>query len=100
MVLFYFLLPFYSIAILVDGRVILSPSFIYLSNYGFVSVWAPLVAQMVKNLLSMQEVPYLGQGDPLEEGMATHSSILAWRILWPEEPGRLPSIRLQRIGHN
>ena len=41
-----------------------------------------MVAQMVKNLLAVQEtwVPYLGQEDPLEEGMATHSSILAWRI--------------------
>ena len=38
--------------------------------------------------------------DPLEEGMATHSSILAWRIPWIEEPGRLQSIRSQRIGHN
>ena len=45
-------------------------------------------------------VQFLGQGDPLEEGMATHSSILAWRIPWTEEPGGLQSIRLQRIGHN
>ena len=42
----------------------------------------------------------LGWEDPPEEGMATHSSILAWRILWTEEPGRLQSIGLQRIGHN
>ena len=51
---------------------------------------------MVKNLLAMQEtqemqVPSLGPEDPLEEGMATHSSILAWRIPWTEEPGRLQS---------
>ena len=38
--------------------------------------------------------------DPLEEGMATHSSILAWRILWTEEPGRLQSIVLQRVRHD
>ena len=42
----------------------------------------------------------LGQKDPLEEGMATHSSILAWRIPWTEEPGGLQSVGLQRVGHN
>ena len=41
-----------------------------------------------------------GQEEPLEEGMATHSSILAWRIPWTEEPGRLQSIRLQRVTHD
>ena len=52
---------------------------------------ASLVAQMVKNLLAMQEtqVQSLGWEDPLEEEMATHSSILAWRISWTEEPGGL-----------
>jgi len=57
------------------------------------------VAQTVKNLPAMQEiwVPYLGLEDPLEEGMATHSSILAWRILWTEEPGGLQSIDPQRV---
>jgi len=52
---------------------------------------ASLVAQMVKNLPAMQEtrVQSLGGEDPLEKGMATHSSILAWRIPWTEEPGRL-----------
>ena len=49
---------------------------------------ASLVAQTVKNLFAMQEIQVqsLGQEDPLEEGMATHSSILAWRIPWTEEP--------------
>ena len=49
------------------------------------------MAQTVKNLLAMQEtqVRSLGQKDPLEKGMATHISILAWRIPWTEEPGRL-----------
>ena len=42
----------------------------------------------------------LGQEDPLEEEMATHSSILAWRIPWTEEPGRLESIELQRVGQD
>ena len=55
---------------------------------------ASLVAQMVKNLPAMQEtqVGYLGGEDPLEKGMATHSSILAWRIPWTEEAGRLQSM--------
>ena len=50
----------------------------------------------------MQEtwVPYLGWEDPLEEGMATHSSILARRIPWTEEPGGLQSMGLQRVGHD
>ena len=60
---------------------------------------ASLVAQTVKNLPAMQEawVQSLGQKDPLEKGMATHSSILAWRIPWTEEPGGLQSIGSQRI---
>ena len=57
---------------------------------------------MVKNLPAMQEtwVRSLGQEDPLKDGMATYSSILAWRILWTEEPGRLQSMGLQRIGRD
>ena len=46
------------------------------------------------------EVPSLDREDPLEEGMAIHSSILAWRIPWTEKPGRLQSIRSQRDGHD
>ena len=59
------------------------------------------MAQIVKNLPSMQEtwVRSLGQEDPLEKGMATHSSILAWRIPWAEESGGLQSIGLQRVRH-
>ena len=59
--------------------------------YALYFYWASLVAQMVKNLPAMQEtwVGSLGQEDPLEKGLATHSSILAWRIPWTEEPGRL-----------
>jgi len=53
----------------------------------------------VKNLPAMQEQS-LGWENPLEEGMTTHSSILAWRIPWTEEPGRLQSMRLQRVGHD
>ena len=53
-----------------------------------------MVAQMVKNLPAMQKtwVQSLGQEDPLEKGMATHSSILAWRILWTQDPGGLQSM--------
>ena len=60
------------------------------------------MAQMVKNLPTMQEtrVLTLGQEDPLEKGMAAHSSILAWRIPQTGEPGGLQSMGLQRIGHD
>ena len=63
---------------------------------------ASLVAQMVKRLPTMQEtrVLSLGREDPLEKEMATHSSILAWRISWMEEPGGLQSMGLQRVGHD
>ena len=58
---------------------------------------ASLRAQSVKNLLAMQEiqVQFLGQEDPMEKEMATHSSILAWRIPWTEEPSRLQSMGSQ-----
>ena len=61
-----------------------------------------MVAQAIKNLPTMQEtqVRPLGWEDPLEKGMATHSSIHAWRIPWTEEPGGLQSMGLQRIGHD
>ena len=57
---------------------------------------------MVKSLSAMQEtcVQSLGQEEPLEKGMATHSSILSWRIPWTEEPGGLQSMVFQRAGHN
>ena len=57
---------------------------------------------MVKNLPAMQEtwVPSLGQEDPLDEEMATHSSILAWEMPWKEETGRLQSMGSQRVGHD
>ena len=66
------------------------------------SEWASLVAQTVKNLPAMQEtqVQSLGQEDPLEKGMATHCSILAWRIPWTEDPGGLQPTGLQRVGHD
>ena len=60
------------------------------------------MAQRVKNLPGMQEtwIQSLGQEDLLKKGMATHPSILAWRILWTEDPRRLQSMELQRVRHD
>ena len=57
---------------------------------------------MVKDLPTIREtwVQSLGWEDPMEKGMATHSIVLAWRIPWTEEAGRLQSMGLQRVGHN
>ena len=64
--------------------------------------WASLVDQAVRNSHAMQEtwVRSLGQEDPLEKEMATHSSILAWRIPWTEEPSGLQSLGSQRVRHD
>ena len=64
--------------------------------------WTSLVAQMVKRLPTMREtrVQSLGQEDLLEKEMAPHSSILAWKIPWMEEPGRLQSMGLQRVDYD
>ena len=78
------------------------------TQYAFTFVSGPysdlffLMAQMVKNLPAMQEtwVQSPGLEDPLEKDMATHSSILVWRILWTEEPGRLQSMGSQRVRHD
>ena len=72
-------------------------TYTYISTY----MWASSpVAQMVKNLPVVWEtqVQSLSQEDPLEKGMATHSSILAWRIPWTEKPGGLQSMGSQRVG--
>ena len=60
------------------------------------------MAQRIKNLPTVQEAGFqsLVHKDPLEKGMATHSSILAWRIPWTEEPGGLQSMESQRVGHD
>ena len=74
-----------------------------LINMGFLLYFeASLVAQMVKRLPAMLEtrVRSLGREDPLEKEMATHSSTLAWRIPWREEPGRLQSMGSQSIEHD
>ena len=69
----------------------------YIHTHIYTYTWASLVAQMVKNLPAMRQtwVWSLGWEDPLEKGKANHSSILAWRIPWTEEPGRLQSMGLQ-----
>ena len=71
-------------------------------NISTVIIRASLIAQLVKNLPAMQEtsVQFLGWEDPLEKEMATHSSILAWKIPWTEEPGILQSMRSQRVRHD
>ena len=71
-------------------------------NYFAVTKKDFAIAQMVKNLPAVQEtwVQSLGQEDSLEKGMATHSSILAWRIPWTEEPGGLQSLGSHRVGHH
>ena len=65
-------------------------------------MWASLVAQTVKNMLTMKEIQAqsLGQEDPLEKGMATHSNILVWKTPWAENPRGLEPMGLQRVGHD
>ena len=63
-------------------------------------MWASLVAQTVKNPPAETWVRSLGQEDPLEKGMAIHSSILAWRIPLTEEPGEFQSVESQRVRHD
>ena len=77
-------------------------SFRSCSTVGTFFVWASLLAQIIKNPPAMQEtwVRSLGWEDLLEKGMATHSTILAWRIPWTEEPGGLQSMGSQRVGHD
>ena len=72
------------------------------TRFFLVYYWASLVAQMIKRLPAMREtrVRSLGREDPLEREMVTHSSTLAWRIPWREEPGMLQSVGSQRVGHD
>ena len=77
-------------------------------NNGYIDIYVhlctplSLVAQRLKQLPAVREtwVRALGREDPLEKEMATHSSILAWRIPWTEEPGGIQSMGSQRVGHN
>ena len=79
-----------------------SPQNVLLLHGGYFELRASLVAKTVKNLPPMKEtqVRSLGQEDPLEKGMATHSSILVWRIPWTEEPGWPQSMGSQRVRHD
>ena len=82
------------------------PAFIPIPNKGNVKECSDyhtiVLIYMLKNLPAIQETPvrYLGWEDPLEKGMATYSSILAWEIPWTEEPGGLQSTELQTVGHD
>ena len=73
-----------------------------MESAGFEVCWASLVAQSVKDLPAIEEtqIPSLGGEDPLEKGMAIHSSILAWKVSWTGEPGGLQSMGSQRVGHD
>ena len=88
----------------VKGVLLLKDIFLFSFDKRFFKNWdgESLVAQMVKNMLAMKEtgVRFLGQEDPLEKGMITYSSILAWRIPWSGEPGGLQSTGSQRVGHD
>ena len=72
---------------------------VYIYIYIYVYIWVSLIAQSIKNLPAMKEtwVRFLSQEDALEKKMATHPSILAWRIPWTEEPGRLQSMGSQEL---
>jgi len=84
----------------VGGRFNREGIFIYL--YIYTHIWASLLAQRLKCLPAIREtqVRSLGQEDPLEKEMATHSRILAWRIPWTEKPGGLQSMGSQRVRHD
>ena len=89
-------LPQQTMNLKTKGLVFIIPNIIH------ICLGASGVAQIVDNLLAMQEtwVWSLFWDDPLEKGMATHSSILYWRIPWTEEPDELQSMRSQRVRHN
>ena len=84
-----------------EGGSVGEGTYVYLQLIHLV-VWASLAAQAVKHLPAIQEtwVRSLGREDPLEKEMAIHSSILAWRIPWTEEPTGLHSMGSQRAGHD
>ena len=68
--------------------------------YEYIQLRVSLVAQLIKNLLVMHELWSLAGEDPLEKEMAAHFSILAWEVLWTEEPGGLKSKGSRRVEHN
>ena len=84
------------------GKKSLRGKYLLKNIFLLVDFWASLVAQRVKRLPAMWEtwVQSLGREDPLEKEMATHSSILAWKIPWREKPGRLQTTGSQRVRHD
>ena len=80
----------------------ITPDYVNLKTAGQFTYMASLVDQTVKNLHATPKVhiPFLSEEDPLQKRMATHSSILAWKIPSTEEPGGLQSMGLQRVGHD
>ena len=76
--------------------------YVYQIDYVLGLIWASLVAYMAKNPPAGQETQVRSRGreDPLEEGTATHSSLLAWRVPWTEEPDELQPMGSQVVGHN
>ena len=95
------LLPMLQITVPATASLHMAHCHIYLSIYICRDSGFP-VSSLVKNVPAMQDtqVRSLGWEDPLEKEMATHSSTLAWRIPWREEPGRLQSMGSQRVGHD
>ena len=89
----------HSVIFEIAPKYCISDSFVDYEGY---SISSSLVAQTVKHLPTLREtqVQSLGQEDLLEKEMAIHSSILAWKIPWMEEPGRLQSMGLRRVGHD
>ena len=87
---------------LLENKIKINTIYNSLKNIKYIGIRASLVAWMVKHLPTMWEtrVRSLGQEDPLEKEMATHSSIHAWKIPWTEEPGGLQSMGSQRVRHD
>ena len=87
---------------LLENKIKINTIYNSVKNIKYIGIRASLVAWTVKRLPTMREtrVRSLGQEDPLEKEMATHSSIHAWKIPWTEEPGGLQSMGSQRVGHN
>ena len=87
---------------LLENKIKINTIYNSLKNFKYIGIRASLVAWTVKRLPTMREtrVRSLGQEDPLEKEMATHSSIHAWKIPWTEERGGLQSTGSQRVGHN
>ena len=93
----FFLFSFHLIFFVNHNLIVLEVIIFFTNKSCLIIRWASLVAQLVKNLPAMQETPVqsLGWEDPLEEEMATHSSILAWEIPWTVKPGGLQSMGSQ-----